>query len=151
MQIDFGSIESIIGLLFGGGGIGALLTWKFTKRKANAEAGSAEVDLAQKVQDTYQDMLEYKQKEVEDNHRLIDELRADRDHYKAGYEEMRDRQDKTEEKVRCLEEKVAKNASELDMMRPLTCSVFNCESRRVILSNDEDKSPKRKTTKKAAK
>ena len=33
-------------------------------------------------------MLEDKQKEVDDNHRLIAELREDRDHYKQGYVEF---------------------------------------------------------------
>ena len=50
--------------------------------------------MAQKVQDTYQEMLEDKNKEVEDNHRLIAELREDRDHYKKGYVEMRDEVEK---------------------------------------------------------
>lgn len=134
MSIDFGSIESVLGLLLGGGGIGALLTWKFTKRKVAAEAGSAEVDLAQKVQDTYQDMLEYKQKEVEDNHRLIEELRADRDHYKQGYDELRSRQDKTDEIVRGLQDQVAENRKEMNMMRPFLCGAIGCKLRKPIPS-----------------
>jgi len=147
MSIDFGSIESVLGLLISGGGLGALLTWKFTKRKVAAEAGSAEVDLAQKVQDTYQDMLEYKQKEVEDNHRLIEELRADRDHYKQGYDELRSRQDKTDEIVRCLQDQVAENRKEMNMMRPFLCGAIGCKLRKPVAVFEAEK-PKTKTPRK---
>lgn len=149
MSFDINSIESVLGLLLGGGGFGALLTWKFTRRKLNAEASSSEVDLAQKVQETYQDMLEYKQKEVEDNHRLIEELRADRDHYKQGYDEMRDRQDKTEEKIRELEEKVSENKNAMNAMVPFLCGVQGCPKRKYVeMFNDATKS-KRQTKKQA--
>lgn len=101
-------IVALITLFIGGSGIGGLITWRWLKKKAKAEADQAaaeakqkeaeaklaEVAIAQKIQDTYQEILEDKQKEVEDNHRLISELRADRDHYKQGYVEMRDEVDK---------------------------------------------------------
>lgn len=131
MAFDINSVESVLGLLLGGGGLGALFTWKFTRRKLDAEASSSEVDLAQKVQETYQDMLEYKQKEVDDNHRLIEELRTDRDHYKQGYEELRSRQDKTDEIVRGLQDQVAENRKEMNMMRPFLCGVIGCKLRTV--------------------
>ena len=145
MSFDLNSIESIVGLLLGGGGIGALVQWRWTKRKLNAEASSSEVDLAQKVQETYQDMLEYKQKEVDDNHRLIEELRADRDHYKQGYEEMRSRQDKTEEKVRGLEEKVAENTKEMTYLRPFLCGQRGCKLREPMTETTPKKQPKKQT------
>ena len=147
MSFDINSIESVLGLLFSGGGLGALFTWKFTRRKLNAEASSSEVDLAQKVQETYQDMLEYKQKEVEDNHRLIEELRADRDHYKQGYDEMRSRQDKTEEKVRGLEEKVSENTKEMTYLRHFLCGRRGCKLREEMSINATK--PKRQTNKQA--
>jgi uncharacterized protein YjgD (DUF1641 family) len=100
MEITLEAIISLLGLFVGGGG-GCFFTWRWMNRRAKAEAKekeaeakSAEVDMAQKVQDTYQEMLEDKNKEVEDNHRLIAELREDRDHYKKGYVEMRDEVDK---------------------------------------------------------
>lgn len=101
MEITLDSIIGILGLLFGGGALGGIFTWRWQRAKAKAEAKekeaeakSAEIDMAQKVQDTYQQILDDKQKEVEDNHRLIAELREDRDHYKRGYVEMRDEVDK---------------------------------------------------------
>lgn len=94
MEITLDSIIGILGLLFGGGAVGGIFTWRWQRAKAKTEAKSAEVEMAQKIQDTYQEILEDKQKEVEDNHRLIAELRSDRDHYKQGYVEMRDEVDK---------------------------------------------------------
>ena len=104
MEISIEAIISLITLLSGGTCIGGFVFWRQTKRRAKAEAAlaeaeaklkeaeakTAEVAITQKVQDTYQEMLEDKNKEVEDNHRLIAELREDRDHYKKGYVEMRD-------------------------------------------------------------
>ena len=81
MEITFDTIISLLGLFIGGGG-GAFFTWRYMRRKAKAEAQTEEVNMAKAVQDTYQEMLEDKQKEVDDNHRLIAELREDRDHYK---------------------------------------------------------------------
>ena len=108
MEITLEGIVALISLFIGGTGLGGLVTWRWLKKKAKAEADqaaaeakqkeaeakAAEVAIAQKIQDTYQEMLEDKQKEVEDNHRLISELRSDRDHYKKGYVEMRDEVDK---------------------------------------------------------
>ena len=52
-----------------GGGAGGFFTWRWQREKAKAEAKekeaeakSAEVDMAQKVQDTYQQILDDKQK-----------------------------------------------------------------------------------------
>ena len=108
MEITLEGIVALISLFIGGTGIGGLVTWRWLKKKAKAEADqaaaeakqkeaeakAAEVAIAQKIQDTYQEMLEDKNKEVEDNHRLIAELREDRDHYKRGYVEMRDDMEK---------------------------------------------------------
>ena len=90
MEISLDTLINIGTLLLGGGG-GAFFTWRWQRARAKAEAKekeaeakSAEVDMAQKVQDTYQQMLEDKQKEVDDNHRLIAELREDRDQRDRG-------------------------------------------------------------------
>ena len=117
MEITIDTVISLHGLFIGGGG-GAFFTWRWMRRKAKAEAQTEEVNMAQRVQDTYQEMLEDKQKEVDDNHRLIAELREDRDHYKQGYVEMRNRQDKTEEMVRALQMQVARNGRMVESMRP---------------------------------
>ena len=147
MEITLDSIIGILGLLFGGGALGGIFTWRWQRAKAKAEAKekeaeakSAEVDMAQKVQDTYQEMLEYKQKEVEDNHRLIAELREDRDHYKQGYVEFRDQVEKlqkdfskfrteTEDERTQMKRDIARNGRQLECLRPFLCGRDGCAIR----------------------
>ena len=147
MEITLDSIIGILGLLFGGGALGGIFTWRWQRAKAKAEAKekeaeakSAEVEMAQKVQDTYQQMLEDKQKEVDDNHRLIKELREDRDHYKQGYIEFRDQLDKlqkdfrdfrnqTEEERNKMKRDIARNGRQLECLRPFLCGREGCAIR----------------------
>ena len=140
MEITLDSLIGILGLLFGGGAVGGIFTWRWQRAKAKTEAKTAEVDMAQKVQDTYQEMLEDKNKEVEDNHRLISELREDRDHYKQGYVEMRDTLDKlgkefrefrnqTEEERANMKRDIARNGRMVECMRPFLCGREGCAIR----------------------
>lgn len=147
MEITFDSIIGILSLLFGGGALGGIFTWRWQKAKAKAEAKekeaeakSAEVDMAQKVQDTYQEILDDKQKEVDDNHRLIAELREDRDHYKKGYIEFRDQLDKlqkefrdfrneTEEQRTQMKRDIARNGRQLECLRHFLCGREDCAIR----------------------
>lgn len=154
MEITLETIISGLAWLFGGSGLGWFITWRWQKAKAKAEAKqaeaeakekeaeakSAEVDMAQKVQDTYQEMLEYKQKEVEDNHRLIAELREDRDHYKQGYVEFRDQVEKlqkefrefkntTEDERNKMKRDIARNGRQLERLSPFLCGREGCAIR----------------------
>ena len=140
MEITLDSIIGILGLLFGGGALGGIFTWRWQRKKAKAEAKSAEVDMAQKLQDTYQQILDDKQKEVDDNHRLIKELREDRDHYKQGYVEFRDQVDKlqkefrdfrneTEEQRTQMKRDIARNGRQLECLRPFLCGREGCAIR----------------------
>lgn len=154
MEITLDSIIGILGLIFGGGAVGGIFTWRWQRAKAKAEAKQAEVevkekeaeakskeiDMAQKVQDTYQEMLEYKQKEVEDNHRLIAELREDRDHYKQSYVEFRDQVEKlqkdfskfrseTEEERIRMKHDIARNGRQLERLSPFLCGREGCAIR----------------------
>lgn len=155
MEITLEAIISLIGLFIGGGG-GCFFTWRWMSRKAKAEAKekeaeakSAEVDMAQKVQDTYQEMLEDKNKEVEDNHRLIAELREDRDHYKKGYVEMRDELEKLgkdfyEFKQSTIRERekmksdIARNTRIAESSRPFMCGLApDCAKCVPVIISDE--------------
>ena len=139
MEITIDTLISLAGLFIGGGG-GAFFMWRWQRRKAKAEAQTEEVRMAQAVQDTYQEMLEDKQKEVDDNHRLIAELREDRDHYKQGYIEFRDKLDKldtefrnfrkeTEEERAQMKRDIASNGRQLDCLRPSLCGREDCALR----------------------
>ena len=163
MEITLEGIVALITLFIGGSGIGGLITWRYLKKKAKAEADqaaaeakekeaqakAAEVELAQKIQDTYQEILEDKQKEVDDNHRLIAELREDRDHYKKGYVEMRDEVEKLsrdfhEFKQSTLRERekmksdIARNTRIAESSRPFMCGLApDCAKCVPVIISDE--------------
>jgi hypothetical protein len=78
MEITLETIINGLAWLFGGSGLGWFITWRWQKARAKAEAKqaeaeakqkeadakTAEIEMAQKIQDTYQEMLEDKNKEV---------------------------------------------------------------------------------------
>jgi hypothetical protein len=163
MEITLEGIIALITLFVGGSGIGGLVTWKWLKMKAKAEADqavaeakqkeaeakAAEIEMAQKVQDTYQEMLDDKNKEVEDNHRLIAELRQDRDHYKQGYMEMRDEVDKltkdfydfkrdTMNEREKMKSDIARNTRIAESSRPFMCGLApDCAKCVPVIISDE--------------
>jgi hypothetical protein len=118
-------------------------------KEKEAEAKSAEVDMAQKVQDTYQQMLEDKQKEVDDNHRLISELRDDRDHYKKDRNELREQLDKlikdfydfkreTEDERQKMKSDIARNTRIAESSRPFMCGLApDCAKCVPVIISDE--------------
>ena len=173
MEITLEGIIALITLFVGGSGIGGIITWRWLKKRAKAEADqaaaeakqkeaeakSAEIDMAQKVQDTYQQILDDKQKEVEDNHRLIAELREDRDHYKQGYVEFRDQLDKlqkefrdfrneTEEQRTQMKRDIARNGRQLECLRPFLCGREDCALRVPVTISEEGVVKSAKKTKK---
>lgn len=131
MEITIDTLISFAGLFIGGGG-GAFFTWRWMRRKAKAEAETEEVNMAQRVQDTYQEMLKDKDEEVQDKNRIIAELRADRDHYRQTVSDMVKRQDKTDEIVRDLQMQVARNGRMVEMMRPFQCYDIKCKKRQRV-------------------
>ena len=56
MEITLEAIISFIGL-FVGGGAGAFFTWRYQKKKAKAEAETAEIDAAKEMQGLTQEQL----------------------------------------------------------------------------------------------
>ena len=176
MEISLEAIVALITLLSGGSCIGGFVFWKQTKRRAKAEAAladaeaklkdadvkSAEVAISQKIQDTYQEMLEDKNKEVEDNHRLIAELREDRDHYKKGYVEMRDEMERltkdfyqfkrdTMNEREKMKKDIARNTRIAESSRPFMCGLApDCpKCVPVIISDEGTVKPKKKGKAKA--
>ena len=138
MEITLEAIISLIGLFVGGGG-GAFFMWKYQKRKAKAEAEEAEVDMAQKVQETYERILQAKDKEVEDNHRLIGELRMDRDHYKNDRNELREQVGRMQDEILYMKREIARNGRMVEGLRPFMCGDLSCKMRqRVTISADAE-------------
>ena len=147
MEITLEAIISLLGLFIGGGG-GAFFTWRYMRRKAKAEAVTAEVDAAKDMQDLYQQMLADTKEEREDRKKQIDELRSERDHYKDERNELRD---KMEQLTRSfmdwrieadndrskMKMDIAKLGRKVETMVPFMCGDLSCKTRqRVVLSDD---------------
>lgn len=128
MEITLEAIISLIGLFVGGGG-GAFFMWKYQRKKAKAEAETAEVDAAKELQDMYQQMLADAKADREDRKVQIEELRKERDHYKSDRNELRDRLDEMDKKMRDLQFEVARNGRQIELMRPFICTDLSCKLR----------------------
>ena len=128
MEITFDTLINLLGLILGGGS-GAFFTWRYMKKKAKAEAESAEVDMAQKVQDTYQQMLADKDSEMEDKKKIINELREERDHFKNDRNELRERVSKMETNILDMKREIARNGRKLEALSPFICARQGCYDR----------------------
>lgn len=161
MEITLEAIISFLGLFIGGGG-GAFFTWRFMRRKAKAEAVTAEVDAAKDMQDLYQQMLADTKTEREDRKQQMDELRQERDHYKSDRNELRERMEQmarsfmdwrieADNDRSAMKMQIAKLGRKVEMMAPFMCGDLSCKLRkRVVLSDDgviNDPQRKRRQTK----
>ena len=142
MEISFDTLISFLGLLLGGGS-GAFFTWRYMRRKAKAEAVTAEIDAAKELQDMYQQMLSDAKNDREDRKQTIDELRAERDRYKQERNEMQDRFDKLEKSLRDMKKeyqsekdetdrKIAMLGRKVEAMRPFLCGDLSCKKRQLV-------------------
>ena len=154
MEITLEAIISFIGL-FVGGGAGAFFTWRYQKKKAKAEAESAEIDAAKEMQGLYKQMLNDANEYLEDARNKVDGLRQERDHYKQDRDELRVKVDNlvkmfyelktTSEKERAqLRVDISTLQSQLKGMVAMTCSVQDCKLRQIILFDFDKKRPKHK-------
>lgn len=149
MEITFDNILAIAGLLFSGG-IGSLITWRYQRKKAKAEAKAAEAEaekakfeamqanaqLTKEIQDSYQQLandlkanLDTQRQYNEEQKQYIKELKEDRQHLRQERDDLRKRQDKTDEDVRDLQTKVARYGRILECMRPFLCGREGCAIR----------------------
>ena len=62
MEITLDSIIGILSLLFGGGALGGIFTWRWQRAKARAEAKQAEVEVKEKEAEAKAKEIEMAQK-----------------------------------------------------------------------------------------
>ena len=154
MEISLEAIISLVGLFVGGGG-GAFFTWRFMRRKAKAEAESAEIDAAKDLQDMYQQMLSDAKQDREDRKLQMDELRQERDRYKDERNELRNSIEKLEDSLRKMrseyqtekaetDRKIAQLGRKVEAMRPFLCGDLLCKKRQRVTLSDNEASDKMK-------
>lgn len=125
----FDSITNILSLLFGGSLI-SIITWKFARRKADAEAKKAEAEAKQAEAEAAEAKQDYYQQMMED-------LAKDRDYYKQERDEYRHTIKSYDERIDGLERAVARNGRMVEAMRPFMCADLSCKLRkRVVVSED---------------
>ena len=110
----FDSITNILSLSFGGSVI-SIVTWRYARRKAEAEAKQAEAEAKKGDQDYYQQM--------------IDDVAKDRDYYKKERDEYRDTIKSYDVRIEDLERKVARNGRMVESLRPFICTNLDCKLR----------------------
>lgn len=143
MEWFFNNITDILSLVFGGSLI-SIVTWRFARRKAAADAKKAEAEAKQAEAEAKQAEAEAKQKEAEaaearQNYyqQMMDDIAKDRDYYKGERDEMRNTIKKYDERMDQLERSVARNGRMVEAMRPFMCADLHCKKRqRVVLSAD---------------
>ena len=143
MEITLEAIISLIGLFVGGGG-GAFFTWRYMRRKAKAEAMSAEVEAAKEKQEYYRG--------------IIEDVSKDRDYYTQERDEIRERMDKMAhsfmdwrmeaDKDRMeMKMQIAKLGRKVETMVPFMCGDLQCKLRKHVVLSD-DGTPKKPRSKK---
>ena len=110
----FDSITNILSLLFGGSVI-SIVTWRYARRKAEAEAKQAEAEAKKGDQDYYQQM--------------IDDVAKDRDYNKKERDEYRDTIKSYDVRIEDLERRVARNGRMVESLRPFICTNLDCKLR----------------------
>lgn len=129
MEITFDTILSIVTLLLGGGG-GAFFTWRYQRKKAKAEATTAEADAAKQLQEVYGRLINDVKADRDEQKAYIQELKNDRKILRDERNELRKRQDELEENVRQLRLEVARNGRMMGTMRPFLCGKAHiCQDR----------------------
>ena len=157
-MITLDSIIGILGLLFGGGALGGIFTWRWQRKKAKAEAVQAEMEAAKDMQELYQKMVEDANTYLQDARNKMEGLRQERDHYKADRDELREKVDKltkmfyelkTEGEKERAQLRVSLSAvqSQLKGIVIMTCSVQDCKMRQVINFTEGDPNRKRRQPK----
>lgn len=135
----FDSISNILSLLFGGSLI-SIVTWRFARRKAAAEAKQAEAAAKQAEADAKKAEAEAMLEKQNYYQQMADDMAKDRDYYKKDRDEYRDRLDTlsrnvmewkrtTDDTIEDLRRKVARNGRQIEMMRPFMCGDLKCKKR----------------------
>ena len=138
MEINIDTIIAILGLFIGGGS-GAFFTWRYQRKKAKAEAVTAEADAAKELQDVYQQLITDIKTDRDEQKAYINELKEDRNHLRKDRDDLRKRQDELEQQVRSLQKDVARNGRMVECMRPFLCGKSGCKDRMLVnISNDMD-------------
>ena len=119
--------------------------------RAKFEAMQANAQLIKDIQGSYQQLasdlktnLDTQQEYNEEQKQYIAELKEDRSHLRQERDELRTQLEQltqkmtewkqsSDERIRLLQEQVARNGRQIECMRPLLCGRQNCADRKAIV------------------
>ena len=148
MEWFLNNIGDIMSLVFGGSLI-SIVTWRFARRRAEAEAKKAEAEAKQAEAEAKQKEAEAQEAKQDYYQQMMEDLAKDRDYYKTERDEYRKTIKQYDERMDELERKVARNGRMVESLRPFMCADLACKLRkRVVISEsgevEEAKSRKKK-------
>lgn len=129
-------IISVLTAVGGWEAIRYFLNRRAEKRKAEAEAESAETAATKEVQDVYQQLIADVKADREEQRQYIMELKEDRKHLREERNELLARIDKTDDTVRQLQRDVSRNGRMVESMRPFMCGRVRCPNRISVTISD---------------
>ena len=132
------NIPDWLSLLFGGSLI-SVITWRFARQKAAAEAKEAEAKAKQAEAEAKKAEAEALKEKQDYYQQMAEDLAKDRDYYKGERDEYRAVIKRSNERMDELERNQARQGRMIEAMRPFLCADLSCKLRkRVVLSADED-------------
>lgn len=144
----FDSLTNILSILFGGSLI-SIVTWRFARQKAAAEAKQAEAAAKQAEAEAEKAKAEAIKERQDYYQQMADDIAKDRDYYKQERDEYRTTIKRYDERMDQLERAVARNGRMVEAMRPFMCADLSCKMRRrvVISAEGEVEATKKKIKK----
>lgn len=136
------NIPDWLSLLFGGSLI-SVITWRFARQKAAAEAKEAEAKAKQAEAEAEKAKAEALIEKQNYYQQMVKDVTKDRDYYKQDRDEQRDKLDKlsrsviewkreTDQTIDDLRRQVARNGRQMEAMRPFMCADLKCKKRQLV-------------------
>lgn len=131
------NIPDWLSMIFGGSII-SVVTWRFARQKAAAEAKEAEAKAKQAEAEAKKVEAEAMKEKQDYYQQMADDMAKDRDYYKGERDEYRTTIKKYDERMDQLERIQARQGRMIESMRPFLCADLSCKLRkRVVISGDE--------------
>lgn len=131
-ELNIADIISLVALLFGGGAIGGVLTWRYTRRAARAGAVQAEADAAKEVQDVYQQLISDVKNDRNEQRQYISELKEDRNALREERNKMQKRLTQLNDEIDGMKRVQARQGRQIEGMRPFLCGDLTCKKRKLV-------------------
>ncbi|MBR5775607.1 MAG: hypothetical protein IKY42_05045 [Bacteroidaceae bacterium] len=135
------NLSDILSLVFGGSII-SIVTWRFARRKAEADAKKAEAEAKQAEAEAAEAKQDYYQQMMED-------LAKDRDYYKTERDEYRATIKQYNERMDDMDRKLARYGRMVESLRPFMCADLGCKQRKRVAISEEWEVKEEKTKKNA--